>query len=64
MLLGVTFAWLTDSVVTTNNLIVAGNLDVEMYYAKAVDANGNVITDVSQLDWQVVELDTNVFRSE
>lgn len=61
MLLGVTFAWLTDSVVTTNNLIVAGNLDVEMYYAKAVDANGNVITDVSKLDWQVVEKDTNVF---
>ena len=32
MLVGTTFAWFTDSVSSTNNVITAGNLDVELYY--------------------------------
>ncbi len=33
MFVGSTFAWFTDSVVTGNNKIIAGNLDVELEYA-------------------------------
>ena len=33
MLVGTTFAWFTDSVSSTNNVIKAGNLDVELEYA-------------------------------
>ncbi len=32
MLLGTTFAWFTDSAVSGNNVITAGNLDVEVQY--------------------------------
>ena len=32
MLLGTTFAWFTDSVTSANNVITAGNLDVELYW--------------------------------
>ena len=32
MLLGTTYAWFTDSVESGKNTIVAGNLDVELYY--------------------------------
>ncbi len=42
MLVGTTFAWFTDSVASANNIITAGNLDVEMYWAdgtKAVPAD-------------------------
>ncbi|MBO5953164.1 MAG: hypothetical protein J6Q53_03470 [Oscillospiraceae bacterium] len=31
MLLGTTYAWFTDSVVSGNNVIAAGNLDIELY---------------------------------
>ena len=34
MLIGTTFAWFTDSVKSGKNKIVAGNLDVELEYAK------------------------------
>lgn len=37
MLVGTTFAWFTDSVVSGNNAIVAGNLDVELFYSKTKD---------------------------
>ena len=37
MLTGTTFAWFTDSVTSGNNLIAAGNLDVELEY---LDSNG------------------------
>ena len=36
MLVGTTFAWFTDSVVTGINTIAAGNLDVELYHTNAV----------------------------
>ena len=42
MLVGTTFAWFTDSVTSANNIIVAGNLDVELYNAIGVDANKKV----------------------
>ncbi len=32
MLLGTTFAWFTDSVTSANNVIAAGNLDIEVQY--------------------------------
>ena len=33
MLLGTTFAWFTDSVASSNNVIQSGKLDVELYWA-------------------------------
>jgi len=32
MLIGTTFAWFTDKVESKNNIITAGNLDIELYY--------------------------------
>ena len=32
MLIGTTFAWFSDSVTSNNNVITAGNLDVEVEY--------------------------------
>ena len=37
MLLGTTFAWFTDSVTSSNNIITAGNLDVAMYWADGTE---------------------------
>ena len=51
MSVGTTFAWFTDSVSSQNNLIVSGNLDVELEY---LDANDK---------WQPVTKDTNVFMN-
>ena len=50
MLLGTTYAWFTDTVTSANNIIQAGNLDVELEY---LDAAGN---------WQSVTEQTNVFQ--
>ena len=33
MLVGTTFAWFTDKVEVTGNVIKAGNLDIEMYWS-------------------------------
>ncbi len=38
MLIGSTFAWFTDSVTSGKNRIVAGNLDVELFYKNASTA--------------------------
>ena len=38
MLIGSTFAWFTDSVTSGGNIIKAGALDVEMYWAKGTEA--------------------------
>ena len=51
MLLGTTYAWFTDSVTSANNIITAGNLDIELYYQ-------NDETD----DWTEVDEDTNIFK--
>ncbi len=50
MLVGSTFAWFTDSVVSGANKIVAGNLDVELEYS----------TDGT--NWTVVAENTNLFK--
>ena len=52
MLLGTTFAWFTDNVATTNNIITAGNLDVELYYKNSETLSA----------WETVKSDTNVFK--
>ena len=51
MLMGTTYAWFTDSVASTNNIIQSGNLDVELYWS----------TDNST--WEKVDSNTNVFTS-
>lgn len=48
MLIGSTFAWFTDSVISGNNKIVAGNLDIELEYY-----NGT--------EWKTVNGATNLF---
>ena len=45
MLIGTTFAWFTDSVTSANNIIKAGNLDVELLYK---DNAGDAWLDASQ----------------
>ncbi len=37
MLIGSTFAWFTDSVTSSGNIIKSGTLDVEMYWAEATE---------------------------
>ena len=49
---GTTFAWFSDSVSSNNNVISAGNLDVELEYS--YDAE----------DWKTVDADTYVFDQE
>ncbi len=49
MLVGSTFAWFTDSVSSSNNIIKSGNLDVELKY---YDGDS----------WEVVTATTNVFE--
>ena len=53
MLIGTTLAWFTDSVSSANNVINAGNLDVELYYKNDV-----------QTDYTPVKVDTNIFKTE
>lgn len=38
MLIGTTYAWFTDEVTSTGNIIKSGNLDVEMYWADGAEA--------------------------
>ena len=42
MLLGTTFAWFTDSVTSSGNIIKSGTLDVEMWYGDEADKLVNV----------------------
>ncbi|MBO5897945.1 MAG: hypothetical protein J6R04_02930 [Clostridia bacterium] len=42
MLLSTTYAWFTDSASSTDNKIVSGNLDVELYQWTAADASTNI----------------------
>ncbi len=44
MLIGTTFAWFTDTATTSVNQIKAGNLEIELQYATAWDADGNPTT--------------------
>ena len=49
MLVGTTFAWFTDSVVSGNNKIIAGNLKIEMEYANAPDGTYRSAKDAKDL---------------
>jgi len=51
MLVGTTFAWFTDSVESGRNQIIAGNLDVELFYQ--VEGRD---------DWTKVTEDSNIFK--
>ena len=51
MLVGTTFAWFTDSVTSANNIIMSGNLDVELYFQVE-----------GQTDWTKVTENTNIFK--
>ena len=42
MLLGSTYAWFTDSIVNTNNIIKSGNVDVKLLHTNAVKDNEEV----------------------
>ncbi len=53
MLIGTTFAWFTDNVTSTNNIIKSGNLDVELYYMNS-----------ETTDWTKVDGNTNVFKKD
>ena len=49
MLVGSTFAWFTDSVTSSGNIIKSGTLDVEMYWADGkTDPKNTTWTDASQ----------------
>ncbi|MBO5224462.1 MAG: hypothetical protein J6C23_08125 [Clostridia bacterium] len=52
---GTTFAWFTDSVTSSNNIIASGTLDVEMHWATTLDST----------DWKNVETDkTPIFNNK
>ena len=51
MLIGTTFAWFTDKVESKNNIIKAGNLDIELYYMND-----------ETTDWTEVTGNSNVFK--
>ncbi|MBQ3221479.1 MAG: hypothetical protein IJB34_05915 [Clostridia bacterium] len=53
MLVGTTFAWFTDSVTSSNNVIKSGNLDVELEYRNSKTTS-----------WTTVDENTNVFQSD
>ena len=44
MFAGTTFAWFTDSVTSSKNVIKAGNLDVELYYDNSVTDDWTKVT--------------------
>jgi len=58
MLVGSTFAWFTDSVTSGVNKIVAGNLDIEVYYAYPSDVVDGKIADSA---WKLMTSDKPVF---
>lgn len=52
---GTTFAWFTDSVTSSNNIIASGTLDVEMHWATTLDST----------EWKNVETDsTPIFNNK
>lgn len=59
MLIGSTFAWFTDSVSTGLNQIVAGNLDVELEYAKPDPG-----ADLTAQTWSSVQDKTDLFAAD
>ena len=58
MWMGTTYAWMVDSVTSSQNIIQSGTLDVELQYAKA-DAS---ITNIQDLEWKTVGPDDALFK--
>ncbi|MBQ8849206.1 MAG: hypothetical protein IJ011_02600 [Clostridia bacterium] len=58
MLMGTTYAWFTDSVTSTNNIIKTGNLDVELRYYGVIDET------TGEKGWIEVDENTNVFSGQ
>lgn len=65
MLFGTTFAWFTDSVTNTNNIIKSGNVDVELYHSSYADSvagsQWGVGFGYSEAKGEKVEKDTKLF---
>lgn len=61
MLVGTTFAWFTDSVSSANNKIVAGNLDIELYYQNSTTTENWTKSD--DTTWVKVTEDSNIFKA-
>ena len=60
MLIGTTFAWFTDTASTGVNKIQAGNLDIEVEYAKEVmDSEGNLTGEITE--FKTIKDSTEVF---
>ena len=60
MLIGTTFAWFTDTASTGVNKIQAGNLDIEVEYAKeAMDSDGNLTGEITE--FKTIKDSTEVF---
>ncbi len=58
MLLGMTFAWFTDSVVSGSNVIKAGILDIDVQYTLGdEDENGDLV-------WKHLDGATNLFQKD
>ncbi|MBQ2741263.1 MAG: hypothetical protein IJF32_00515 [Oscillospiraceae bacterium] len=55
MLMGATFAWFTDTVTSTNNIIKSGNLDIELYYQ---------LEGESADKWTKVTESSNIFKED
>ncbi len=61
MLIGTTFAWFTDTVTSGKNKIIAGNLDINVYYATPSDVvNGDIPAD----SWKPVTEDKSLFNQD
>ena len=56
MLMGATFAWFTDTVTSSNNKIIAGNLDIELYY-QSIEKDPD-----KDEDWTKVTAESNIFE--
>jgi len=50
MFVGSTFAWFSDSIRVSNNVIVSGNLDVDMYWTDKIEGENTVWTHVETSD--------------
>ncbi len=61
MLFGTTFAWFTDSVTNTNNIIKSGNLDVELWHCSSADANPAYGFGYYEPNGAIVEGNTQLF---
>lgn len=62
ILVGYTYAWFTDTATSGKNKITAGNLDVEIEYAK-IDAPRDADGNIESTAWKIVNENDNIFAS-